>query len=234
MRSFLRDMWATFWLFIWLLAGVFITVQILTWLNTERWQAIVGTVQGIDSLETAVRVIGSLFAATWGIRLLDRLPFFRGALIARLGFKPGTPNLAQLFTFSLVHGDDQHLFGNTRNLLIFGGVMAVLVPSMQAFLIATIVVLLIAGIGFLIFSSKNSNQVGASSILMGYYSFNVIFGFFAMGPAGTITAWILIVIFGRNIWRNLWGPDGKWHIGHLWGFIGGVFSAAALVRLGFV
>lgn len=235
MRNFFRDMWATFWLFVWLLAGVFITVQVLSWLNEDRWQDIIGTIQGIDSIETAVRVIGTLFAATWGIRLLDRLPFIRGTLIPRLGFKPGAPNPLQLITFSLVHGNDQHLFGNTRNLLIFGGVAALMVPSMQAFIVGTVVVLLIAGVGFLIFSSKNSNQVGASCVLMGYYSFDLVYGFFALGPGGTIAAWVLVALFGRQTWRVLrHRQEGVSHIGHIWGFIGGIFSAAALVRLGFV
>ncbi|MEM7336710.1 MAG: rhomboid family intramembrane serine protease [Chloroflexota bacterium] len=228
-------MWSIFWLFVWLLAGVFIAIQVLSWLDTERWQAIVGTVQGIDSVETAVRVIGTLFAATWGVHLLNRLPFIRGALISRLGFTAGTPNLLQLVTFSFVHGNDNHLFSNTRDLLIFGGVMAMLVPSMQAFIVGSLVVLLIAAVGFLIYERKDAPIVGASCVLMGYFSFDLVYGFFALGIGGTITAWIMLILFGRKIWGVLrFRAEGVSHIAHIWGFIGGVFSAAALVRLGFV
>lgn len=239
MRKFLRDMWATFWLFIWLIVGLFLTVEALRWLNGARWEQLMATTslnqfEGIQSVETAVRIIGSLFAATWGIRLLDRFPF-RGRLIGRLGFRPGKPNIFQLLTFSFVHGSDEHLFGNTRNLLIFAGVMAFLVPSIQAFIVATLVVIAIAGIGFLVFAGKESNQVGASSVLLGYYSFDLMYGFFALGSGGTITAVILLLFFGRHIWRVLRYRGGNVsHIGHLAGFIGGIFSAAALVRLGFV
>lgn len=238
MRQFFRDMWATMWLFIWLAVGIYFTAQVLRWLNGAQWQELVDStfsqIQGIDSVETAVRVIGTLFAGTWGVRLLDRT-FFRGRIIKQLGFKPSAPSLLQLFAFSFIHGNDNHLFGNTLYLLVFAGVMAFLVPSMQAFLIASVVVLLIAAIGFIIFAPKESNTVGASFILMGYYSFDIIYGFFALGPGGTVAAWLLLIFFGRQSWRTLRASGGNVsQTGHIWGFIGGVFSAAALVRLGYV
>lgn len=238
MRKFLRDMWATFWLFVWLAVGLYLTVQGLRWLNGDRWQQMTTTtrlseLQWLDSVETAVAVIGTLFAGTWGLRFLDRL-IFRGALISRLGFAPGAPTILGLLAFNLVHSDDAHLFRNTRNLLLFAGVMAFLVPSLQAYLIATLVIIVVTAIGLFRFASKEKSFVGAG-IILGYYSFNILYGFFAMGIGGSITAIILLLLFGRSTWGTLrLRDDEDIYIGHNWGFIGGIVGAAVLMHFGYV
>lgn len=237
MKQFFRDMWATLWLLFWLIIGIFVSVQLLRWLNGEQWQQLVtsGSLQSVEqvqSLDTAVQVISALFIGTFGLRFFDRF-LFRGGVINRLGFRPGAPTLLGLLTFSFVHGNDNHLFGNIKFLLLFAGIMALLVPSLQAFIIATIVILILALIGFLLFAGKKTNQVGASSVLLGYYSFNVLYGLFALGIGGSITAVLLVLIFGRPMWRTLRASGGNIsQVGHVSGFIGGIFAATTLVRLG--
>ena len=236
MRQFFRDMWATFWLLFWLTVGLFIMIQLLRFFNTDGWQrffdASLAGLQRADSIESAVRIIGSIFATIFGLRILDRFPF-RGAITRTLGFKPGRPSFFQFLTFPLVHRDDNHLFANTRFLLLFAGIMAILVPTIQAFITATVVVLLISTVGFLLFAKKDTNQIGASGILLGYYSFNILYGLFGVGNWGTITAVFMLVLFGRQMWRTLRNQDeGISQVGHIAGFVGGVFGAAVLVRLG--
>lgn len=236
MKQFFRDMLATLWLLVWLAIGIFITAQVLRWLNgmqgTGLEQAPLFEVLSLESIIAAVQIVGVLFASTFGLRFLDRL-LFRGAVISRLGLKPGSPALLPLLAFSLVHGDDNHLFSNTRFVLIFAAVAALLAPSVTAFLVVVLVILVIAGFGIVRFGRKDSNHVGASGIMLGFYSFNLLYGLFATGVGGTITAVLLLLFFGRPMWRTLRSDHPRVsREAHLWGFIGGIISATALVRLG--
>ena len=111
--------------------------------------------------------------------------------------------------------------------------MAVLVPSLEAFVIATVVIILISAIGFLVYSKSDNPVVGASGLVLGYYSFNILYGLLGIGNGGTFTAVFLLLLFGRRIWGILRNDGGGIsQIAHVAGFIGGIFGAASLVRLG--
>lgn len=237
MREFLRELWSIFWLIFWLLMGTAALILVLRFLDTEEgrllFDGLLGQLATIDSFETAVRVIGGIFGITWGLRLLDRVPF-RGRIANRFGLRPNSPSLVNFLTFSFVHRDETHLAGNTRPLLLFAGVNVLMVPSLEAFLVGTVVMILVLWVGLIFFSFRTPMVLGASGILLGYYSFDLVYGIFARGAGGSITAGILLLLFGRFAWRalRLRGDDIS-HIGHWWGFLGGVAGAFALMWMGY-
>lgn len=236
MRRFLRDLWSTFLFALALALGIMVAVYLLRLLSTDTGQALLATVFGdapaAERLATAVKIVGGLFATTWGLHLLNR-SVLRGALIPKLGYQPTKSSLLGFFTFPFVHGSDQHLFGNTRLLLLFAGIMGLLVPNIQAFIVATIVLMFIAGIGVLMFGGTKAIQVGASGVVLGYYSFDLAYGFLVAQGWGTAVSALMLLFFGRRVWGILRLRGGNIsHVGHFWGFIGGILAAAALSKLG--
>jgi membrane associated rhomboid family serine protease len=189
-----------------------------------------------DSLETAVKVVGGLFLATWGLRFLDQF-LFGNLFTNRFGFLTGGSfNLLRLFTFPLVHGNYSHLAGNTRPLLIFAFFAVILLPELGLLLPLALFMLLVQGIGVWFFGGKGL-QLGASGLVLGLFSFDVLHGVFA-GGWKTAVALALALIFGRSVWYTLTSrgtlPNGARIsvAGHLWGFLSGIFAAYLISPFG--
>lgn len=160
--------------------GFYVTVWLVRLLESASWQN--ATAQAslrlpfVNNLKTAVIIVGGLFVVTWSLRFLDRT-LFKGRLISRYGLKPRTSlNVTSFVTSQLIHGYDGHLYGNTRPLLLFTAVAVLIVPDFQTFFLATAVMILIQGFGVWIFGQRGTNHIGASGMLLAYFSFNVIYG----------------------------------------------------------
>jgi membrane associated rhomboid family serine protease len=187
----------------------------------------------VNNLKTAVIVVGGLFVVTWSLRFLDRT-FFREQLKSRYGLKPHAGNVGNFFTSSLVHLHDDHLYDNTRPLLLFAAIAVLLVPDFQTFLLATAIIIFVHGLGVWLFGTKGTVVVGASGALLGYYSFDVIYGL-AYPSWRNIIAILLLIFRWRLIWHNLRHPAENTSIaGHLWGFLSGILAALWLIELGFI
>lgn len=183
----------------------------------------------VARLVTAVKIIAGLFFTTWGLRFLDQ--FFLGdGLTGRLGFlKGGAFNPIRLFTYPFVHGDFDHLTGNTWPLLIFAGVAVLILPTISILLPVAFFLFLVQGIGVWLFGAKGL-QLGASGLVLGLFSFDVSHGLFA-GSWKTAVAILLFILFRKRIYYTLISrgklPNGAQIsvAGHLWGFISGIFAA---------
>lgn len=203
----------------------------------QSWrQASAQATQFWDSSETAVQVVGGLFLVTWGLRFLDQF-LFGSAFANRLGFMTGGSfSLLRLFTFPLVHGNYNHLANNTRPLLIFAFVAILLLPKLTLLLPLALFMLLVQGVGVWFFGGKGL-QLGASGLVMGLFSFDVLHGIFA-GGWKTAVAILLFLIFRRSVWRTLKSrgtlPNGARIsvAGHLWGFLSGIFAAYLISPFG--
>lgn len=216
--------------------GFYVTVWLVRLLESPAWQNTAAQASlrlpFVNNLKTAVIVVGGLFVVTWSLRFLDRT-FFREQLKARYGIKPHTSfNLTSFFTAQLVHGYDGHLYSNTRFLLIFTGVAVLITPDFQTFFLATAVMILIQGFGVWIFGQRGTNHIGASGMLLAYFSFDVVYGL-ASPSWRNVIAILLLLFGGRGIWRTLRYPDKNTSVAmHLWGFLSGVSAALWLVELG--
>lgn len=189
-----------------------------------------------DSSETAVKLVGGLFLLTWGLRFFDQY-LFGNAFTNRLGFLTSGPfSLIKLFTYPLVHGNYSHLAGNTWPLLVMTFFAVLLVPTLGLILPLALFMLLVQGIGVWFFGGKGL-QIGASGLVLGLFSFDVLHGAFA-GGWRTIVAIALLLFFGRNMWRTLRSrgtlPNGARIsvAGHVWGFLSGIFAAYLISPFG--
>lgn len=183
-------------------------------------------------LETAVKLVGGLFLTTWVLGFLDHL-IFRGSLKKRLGFVSRGPfSLISWVSSHFVHKDKAHLMNNTKTLLLFAAIAILIVPSLGLILPLFFWMLVVQGVGVWIFGGKNRNHIGASGLVMGFYSFDVLHGILALGWE-TAVALLLLYFYGKIIYVNLrHTPPTTSGAGHLWGFISGLVAAYLISPFG--
>lgn len=183
-------------------------------------------------LETAVKIAGGLFLTTWVLGFLDQF-IFRGSLKKRLGFVSRGPfSLISWVSSHFVHSDKTHLMNNTKTLLLFATIAILIVPSFGLILPLFFWMLIVQGAGVWIFGGKHRNHIGASGLVMGFYSFDVLHGILALGWE-TAVALLLLYFYGKIIYINLrHTPPTTSGAGHLWGFISGIVAAYLISPFG--
>ena len=181
-------------------------------------------------LDTAVIVMGFFFIGIWGLFVLDQV-FRKTNLKSDYGFKSqSTPQPSRMFTSVFVHKDEKHVRSNLKYLLLFAGVAALIVPSGQAFLVATFIIIIVEGIGTWVFGGK-ANHMGASGLVLGYYTFVVGYGWFVLQLWITAVAILIAVLFFQPVYATLRNRNDDTSIaGHLFGFLGGLIAAQIVVQ----
>lgn len=186
-------------------------------------------------LRAKAKILFTLICFLWGIHALNWAAF-RGGLNWVFGIRPREIlGLVGIVTSPFLHGDGDHLPGNTLFLLPLGGF--VLVQGIEIFYVVTITAALVDGLGTWLFAKNYGYPyayVGASGVIFGYLGFLLIYGF----VAGNILAFLLALVagswYGKLITGSQYNPSlilpgsqGAW-ISHLFGFIGGILAAYLL------
>ncbi len=184
-----------------------------------------------QALNTAVRIVGIFFILIWGFFTLDHT-FAKTNLKQSYGLpSKTTPRVSRFFTHPFVHGNEGHVRGNLPHLLLFVGIATLMVPSAQAFLLITVIMLIVEGIGVWVYGSKG-NHIGASGLVLGYYSFIVGYGWLMWSLWLTATAIIIAIVFIKPTYEALRNREDQISVaGHWFGFLGGFIAAAVLVQL---
>ncbi len=215
--------------------GGYALYWIARFFDTTTWQTVVDwasvTLPFAGYLETAVIVAGGFFLLTWGVRFLDRI-WFRGRLEKGSGLVPRQSSLKDFWTSPLIHEDDTHLIGNTGKLMLFSAIAVLLTMNAQTFIVATIAIFLGSSAGMWVFGRKG-RHMGASGIVLGYFSFDVVYGLVVVRDWRAVVSLVLALWFGRWAYRQLTFRGGNVsYEGHLWGFMSGILAAAVLYYLG--
>ncbi len=237
MKAFFGRLWSNLRFLFKIGVGVLILALLLRFFDSDAWHNTAGLVANkmpfVDHVATAVKIVGGLFLVIWGLRFLDRA-FYKGRLKGQYGLKPRrSPNLGHFFTYHLLHGDDQHLYSNTRPLLIFTGIAILLVPTIEMFLWATAVMIVVQGLGVWLLGRRGSNHIGASGMLLAYFSFDITYGPIVHPGWSILIAVILIVLFGRSIFATVMvRGEGISFVGHVSGFLSGILATLFLYQMG--
>ena len=171
-----------------------------------------------------------LVALLWIIHILRLILSFLGLLPVRtaiqlFGVHPGSgvTDLWTIFTSPLIHGDWQHLFGNSVSLLILGSLVGL--KGRWQLLQVSIISTVVSGLGIWLIAPRNTVHVGASGIVFGYLGALLFMGWFERRPLSVLLSIASLVFFGEMIMGLFPGAPGVSWQGHLFGFIGGVWAA---------
>jgi len=219
-----------------LAVGVLVLMSAVRFLNSAIWDDLLrrGLQQlaFIDNLKPAVNIVGGFFIVSWVLRFWDQAVPGLG-FSNRWGLTAGGPlKLSRFVTSALVHRDYTHLQNNTWPLLLFMGLAILLLPTVSIFLLVTAVLLIIHGLGIWRVGKKGSH-LGASGLVLGYYSFDVFYSMFVVRNwGGVILALFLVLWRGRFVYFNLFKLDKDTSAaGHVFGFVGGIIAAAVMPYL---
>lgn len=170
-------------------------------------------------------MVAVTLALLWTVELVDT------AMNGRLdgyGIRPRSlSGLEGIPVAPFLHVGFGHLLSNS---LAFGvlGVIAYAAVTKRHFVGVIVITTLSSGLGAWVFGAPRTVVIGASGVIFGLLGF-LLFRGFTERSAGAITVSIMmLMIYGGMISGVLPGvPYVSWQA-HLFGFIGGIFSAFAM------
>lgn len=183
----------------------------------ESFQLLLNAI--VDTLVT----MGLFAVALWIIYFVDTV-FLRSGLKKRFGIRPRSNlNPLSLLISPFLHVNLSHLIANTIPFFVLGSL--VLVQGQLAFWITTIIIILISGLGVWLLGKPNTQHMGASGLILGYFGFILATVFFAPNLASITLAVIVAVLYLGLIWQVVPLKKGVSTTAHLFGFLGGIIAA---------
>jgi len=161
------------------------------------------------------------------IELVDQL--VGGELDRIAGIRPGhISGLDGILLAPLVHDGFDHLVANAAPLVIMG--TFVLASGTRRFLLATLVIAVVSGLGVWFLTPSNYLVIGASGIIFGWLGFLLIRGIVERSLWSLGVAVVVGLLYGWQV-TALFPTDSQvsWQ-GHLFGFAGGVLAAIVVPR----
>ena len=152
------------------------------------------------------------------------------ALKRRFGIQPRTRfNLFSILISPFLHVNRRHLAANSIPLFVLGSL--VMVQGQLVFWLTTAVIILIAGFGIWLFGKPNTQHMGASGLILGYFGYTLASVFFNPDLAAIIVAIVVAVLYLGLIWQVVPLKSGVSTTGHLFGFLGGAVAAGIVALL---
>ena len=167
--------------------------------------------------------MGLFVIALWLIYFVDTV-LLRDALKKRFGLIPrgGFQPLGILIS-PFLHVNFRHLAANTIPFFVLGSL--VLVQGQLIFWLTTFIIIVIAGLGIWLFGQSNTQHMGASGLILGYFGYTLANAFFNPDLASIVVAVVVAILYLGLIWQVVPLKKGVSTTGHLFGFLGGIIAA---------
>jgi len=173
-------------------------------------------------LKSHIYVLGGIILFMWLLEVVDQVIF--GTRLDALGVRPWSVNgLGGIVLAPFLHVGFPHLIANTIPFLVLGWL--VMIKQIRDFVLVTLIVIVVSGMGIWLFGSPRSVHLGASSLIFGYFGFLLLRGYFERSPHAIFFSVIVGVLYGGLLWGVLPQANGISWQGHLFGFIGGGLAA---------
>ncbi|GAA1268567.1 rhomboid family intramembrane serine protease [Sphaerisporangium rubeum] len=174
----------------------------------------------------AALIVMLLVAVEWGLEIADyalslRLDQYGIVAHDRYGL-PG------ILAAPFLHAGFAHLIANTVPLAILGFLAAL--RGIGRFLAASLIIIVVSGMGVWLLSPPGALTVGASGLVFGYFGYVVTRGLFDRHLLDIVLGLVVAVAYYSLIQGVLPGQPGISWQGHLFGLIGGVLAAWILRR----
>jgi membrane associated rhomboid family serine protease len=167
-----------------------------------------------------------LVAVMWAIEIVD---YMENGRLDRYGIVAHEPDgLPGILFAPFLHAGFGHLMANSLPLLILGFVAAI--RGIGRFLAASLVIILVSGLGVWFTSPPDTLTIGASGLVFGYFGYVVARGLFDRRTLDIVLGVVVAVLYYSILWGALPTQPGVSWQGHLFGLIGGVIAAWLLRR----
>jgi membrane associated rhomboid family serine protease len=167
-----------------------------------------------------------LVAVMWAIEIVD---YMENGRLDRYGIVAHEPDgLPGILFAPFLHAGFGHLMANSVPLLILGFVAAI--RGIGRFLAASLVIILVSGLGVWFTSPPDTLTIGASGLVFGYFGYVVARGLFDRRALDIVLGVVVAVAYYSILWGALPTQPGVSWQGHLFGLIGGVIAAWLLRR----
>ena len=133
-----------------------------------------------------------------------------------------------VLTAPFMHGNFAHLIGNSLPFLVLGSLVAF--SGLGRFLLTTLIIALVSGVGVWLFSAPHTLTVGASGLVFGYFGYTVLRGIIERKTVDIVIMICVVIFYGTMIWGVLPQHPGVSWQAHLFGFIGGLIAAYTLPK----
>jgi membrane associated rhomboid family serine protease len=184
-----------------------------------------GTVAFYAALGRAFVVMCAVIPVLTLIELLDRAT--GGRLDELFGIKPrAISGIDGIILAPLVHADFNHLVSNAAPLVLLG--TFVLAAGVRRFLLATLLIAIVSGLGVWFTTPANYLVVGASGVIFGWLGFLLVRGIVEHSLWNLGVTVVVGLLYGWQVFALL--PTDRrisWQ-GHLFGFLGGAVAAILL------
>lgn len=176
----------------------------------------------VQQLQLNILIIVSMLIFNIGLHLFNLL-FWKGTLKNYYAIIPREQfSFARICLSPFVHGNRFHLFGNMMPLMMLGSIATF--PDIQLFILATMVIIFISGLGIWLFGQKGGH-IGASGLVLGYFSFILTRGLLELALLPVLVALIIAGFYRRLFGQIVVLTDGISTAGHIFGTIGGILAA---------
>jgi membrane associated rhomboid family serine protease len=159
-------------------------------------------------------------AFVWGLEIIDLLPAIN---MDAFGVRPRSIfGLIGIPLMPLLHGDFSHLLSNTFPFLILGWI--VLRAEKENFIVATVTIILLGGMGTWLIGRDDSIHIGASGLVYGYFGYVMIRAFMERRPKWIATGLFVGIFYGGMFFGMLpsFNQEISWE-GHLCGMVAGIW-----------
>ncbi|MFC4337497.1 rhomboid family intramembrane serine protease [Salininema proteolyticum] len=174
----------------------------------------------------AAVVWAGVLAFLWLVLVLD---WIVPANFVAWGIEPrSVEGLTGIATAPVLHADAAHLAANSLPLFVLG--LVSVLRSVPDFVFATVVVVLVSGIGVWLTAPPHTVTVGASGLIFGYFGYLLGRGVFLRSGVDIAVAVGVFVVYGSMIWGVLPSAGPVSWQGHLFGFAGGALAAFLVSR----
>jgi membrane associated rhomboid family serine protease len=174
------------------------------------------------ALKFQATVLGGLVLSFWLVEALDML--LQGVVLDQWGIRPRqVEGLWGVLFAPFLHAGFGHVAANTLPFLVLG--WFVLLQGLRPFILVTVTVILVGGLGTWLVAPANTLHIGASGLIFGYFGFLLLRGYFERSASALLWAILVVALYGGLLWGILpQGPGISWQ-GHLFGFVGGGVAA---------
>lgn len=171
----------------------------------------------MDLMKAHVPTTLVLIASLWVIHFVNVL---LGHRLNVFGLYPRHPwGLIGVFTSPFLHSNINHLFFNSIPLFIL--INFVLLQGQQKFICISLTVISLGGMGVWLLG-RRALHIGASGLVMGYWSYLLINAYQNPSLMAFILAVICLYYFGGLIFSLLPAEERVSWEGHLFGFLAGL------------